>query len=130
MIQGVTATVPSIGYAITASRNNNEKMSLPVSHANYIYSHFRHVYGRLAPEGVRGVPINKMKMLDVLIERLAQLKKNGDIGVTSVSDGQIDALIDQYEQQIQRTAQNAAIATVPYQTISVTQPGMLFSFMV
>ncbi|MDR2536682.1 MAG: hypothetical protein LBC46_00080 [Treponema sp.] len=130
MIKGVTATVPSIGYAITASRNSNEKMSLPVSHANYIYSHFRHVYGTLAPEGVRGVPINKMKVLDVLIERLTQLKKNGDIGITSVSDGQIDALIDQYEQQIQQTAQNVAIATVPYQSIPTTQPGMLFSFVI
>jgi hypothetical protein len=129
MIKGV-ATVPSIGYAISASHNSNEKMSLPVSHANYIYSHFRHVYGRLAPDGVRGVPINKMKVLDVLIERLSQLKRNGDIGVTSVSDRQIDALIDQYEQQMQQTAQSFAIATVPYQTIPVAQPGMLFSFMV
>lgn len=128
MIKGVTATVPSIGYAISASRNSNEKMSLPVSHANYIYSHFRHVYGTLAPEGVRGVPINKMKVLDVLIERLTQLKKNGDIGITPVSDEQIDALIDLYEQQIQRTAQNATIATVPYQSIPVAQPGMIFSF--
>ncbi|MDR1399894.1 MAG: hypothetical protein LBJ41_08235 [Treponema sp.] len=128
MIKGVPATVPSIGYAISASHNSNEKMSLPVSHANYIYSHFRHVYGTLAPEGVRGVPINKMKVLDVLIERLTQLKKNGDISVTPVSDGQIDALINLYEQQMQRTAQHAAIATVPYQSIPVAQPGMIFNF--
>ena len=129
MIKGVITTVPSIGYAISASRDSNGKMSLPVSHANYIYSQFRHVYGTLAPEGVRGVPINKMKVLDVLIERLIQLRRNGDIGVTSASDRQIDALIDQYEQQIQQTAQNVAIATVPYQSIPVAQPGMIFNFM-
>jgi hypothetical protein len=128
MIQGVSAnTVPSIGYAISASHSSSGKMSLPVSHANYIYAHFRHVYGTPAPEGVRGVPINKMKVLDVLIERLTQLKKNGDIGATSVSEDQIDALIEQYEQQIKQTAQSA-VAVVPYQNVPAVQPGMIFSF--
>jgi hypothetical protein len=105
-------------------------MSLPVSHANYIYSHFRHVSGTLAPDGVRGVPINRMKMLDVLIDRLAQLKKQAGTGTTTlpVSEDQVDALIEQYEQQIRQvSASQTAAITIPYQSVPTTQPGAIFN---
>jgi hypothetical protein len=131
MIQNVSMSsnaVPSIAFAITASRSNSGKMSLPVSHANYIYSHFRHVSGTLAPEGARGVSINRMKMLDVLIDRLAQLKKQGVTVTGPVSEEQVDALIEQYEQQIRQVSasQTAAVA-IPYQSVPVMQPGAIFN---
>jgi hypothetical protein len=83
-------------------------MSLPVAPALYIYSHFRHVSGVPAPEGTRGVTINKLKILDVLIEQLGKIKKQGtSAGTEAIPDERIDALIDQYEQQI-RSAQAAS----------------------
>jgi hypothetical protein len=90
-------------------------MSLPVSPAAYIYSHFRHVSGIPAPEGVQGVTINKLKILDTLIEQLTRMKKQpepswGAAGETS--EERINALIEQYENQI-RAAQ-AAGAAAPY----------------
>jgi hypothetical protein len=103
--------IPSIGYAISVSRAG--KMSLPVAPSSYIYSHFKHVSGTPAPEGTRGVAISRLKILDVLIEQLAQIKKRPEPGLdTDASDERIDALIDQYRGQI-RQAQAAATA-MPY----------------
>jgi hypothetical protein len=88
-------------------------MSVPVSPGSYIYSHFKHVSGVPAPEGSRGVSINRLKILDVLIEQLAQMKKRPEPNLgTNPSDERIDALIDQYQGQI-RQAQAAANA-MPY----------------
>jgi hypothetical protein len=83
-------------------------MSLPVAPALYIYSHFRHVSGTPAPEGARGVAISKLKILDVLIEQLSRIKKE-PLSAEAVSPERIDALIEQYEQQI-RSAQAASQA--------------------
>ena len=116
MILGPTLvnTIPTIGYAITAS--NNTKTSVPVAPSNYIYSHFKHVSGVPAPEGGRGVTINKLKILDVLIDQLIQIKNDpkpdfqyGDF----VTDEQLNALIVQYEKQLQTA--KATMINKPYQ---------------
>jgi hypothetical protein len=104
-------------------------MSLPVSPSNYIYSHFKHVSGIPAPDGVRGVSITRLKILDVLIEQLSQIKKQGDTSLRPtgpVSDEQIDALIEQYEGQIRQA--KAASAAAPYKPAPAAPAGALFSF--
>jgi hypothetical protein len=101
-------------------------MSLPVAPSNYIYSHFKHVSGVPAPEGVRGVTINKLKILDVLIEQLNQIKKQPEIKPElSPSDDRIDALIEQYRSQI-RQAQ-AASAIMPYKPHAAAPSGAVFN---
>jgi hypothetical protein len=90
-------------------------MSLPVAPSSYIYSHFKHVSGVPAPEGVQGVAINKLKILDVLIEQLSRIKKQGAGSITmhdSVDEDRINALIQQYESQIR--AAKAASVVMPY----------------
>lgn len=122
----VSSAIPSIGYAIRAS--DAGKMSLPVSPASYIYSHFKHVSGVPAPEGIRGVAITKLKILDVLIEQLGQIKKapaDIDFGGLVPSDERVDALISQYESQI-RSAR-AANAVIPYTPAPAAPTGALFS---
>jgi hypothetical protein len=128
MIRGVypTASLPSIGYAISASRGG--KTALPVTRASYIYSHFKHVSGVPAPEGGRGVTINKLKVLDALIERLAQLKRQREPAAEDagmVSPGRIDAMIEQYQGQV-RQAQATGIA-LPYSPLPPVSAGMVFS---
>ena len=57
--------------------------------------------------------ISRLKILDVLIEQLAQMKKRPEPAPgANPTDGRIDALIDQYQAQI-RQAQAAATA-MPY----------------
>jgi hypothetical protein len=102
-------------------------MSLPVSPSSYIYSHFEHVSGVPAPEGSQGVTITKLKILDVLIDQLSQIKKQtvpDSSGITP-SDERIDALISQYEGQI-KTAR-AANSVMPYIPAPPALSGALFS---
>jgi len=113
----------SIGYALSASRA--DKMSLPVAPGSYIYSHFKHVSGVPAPEGTRGVTINRLKVLDVLIEQLVQMKKQPTIERENLSNEQIDALITKYEGQIK--AARAANAAMPYVPAPQAPAGALFS---
>ncbi|GHV58422.1 hypothetical protein AGMMS49579_25910 [Spirochaetia bacterium] len=125
---------PSIGYAISASTGSfaglsgGGRMSFPVSPASLPYSHFKHVSGVLAPEGTQGVTINKLKILDVLIEQLSRMKKRSDISPAeagNVSADRINALIDQYEQQIKQAS--AANAVMPYNPAPQTSGGALLN---
>jgi hypothetical protein len=101
-------------------------MSLPVSPGSYIYSHFKHVSGTPAPEGVHGVTINKLKLLDVLIEQLTQIKKRPEPASDfSLSDEHIDALIEQYENQIRQA--RAASSVMPYAAVPTAPAGAVFN---
>jgi hypothetical protein len=103
-------------------------MSLPVTPSSVIYSHFKHVSGVPAPEGVRGVTINKLKILDVLIEQLNQIKKRGEPALSAgapISEERIDALIEQYENQIRAAA--SAKAAMPYAPQPTAPLGAVFS---
>lgn len=123
MIYGSTRinTFSTIGVAMSAPKNG--KMSVPVSSSNYIYSHFKHVSGIRAPEGVRGVAINRIKTLDVLIEQVKQGKKQKELASLPVSDKQIEALIKHYEDQIKRTISSGM--NVPYSTAPIAPVGLL-----
>jgi hypothetical protein len=131
MIHGVihTTAFSSIGYNIRIY--GNKKLSFPVSHSNYIYSQFEHVAGTPAPEGIHGVTITKLKTLDVLIDKLVEIKKEGTSHINlggSLSDDRIDALIRQYEYQIRQ----AKAATVALSAMSVSEDssGGVLDFMV
>jgi hypothetical protein len=103
-------TIPSIGYAITASMSG--RTALPVSPNMLIYSHFKHVSGTPAPEGTQGVNISKLKILDTLIEQLSKMKNQPtpELSVSESDEKRINALIDQYQKQI-KAAQAVNIYT-------------------
>ena len=103
-------------------------MSLPVAPASYIYSHFKHVSGTPAPDGVRGVTVNKLKILDVLIEQRSQIKRQpppDSDAAFSMSEEQINALIEQYENQIRQA--RAASTVMPYSPMPTAPAGAVFN---
>ena len=120
-ISGVSA-FPNIGYAMSASSSG--RMSFPVSPASYIYSQFKHVGGVPAPEGTKGVTVTKLKILDVMIEQLSQMKKQPELNTKDLSNEQIDALISRYEGQIK--AAKAANNIIPYAPAPQAPAGILF----
>jgi len=108
---------PSMGYAITIAQSNG-RASVPVSPSAYIYSHFEHVSGVPAPEGVKGVNIDKLKILDTLIGQLSRMKQEPDpselfgAGTDQGNEKRINTLIEQYQNQVRTT--QAANANNPY----------------
>ena len=122
---------PSVGYAITIAQSNG-RASVPVSPSAYIYSHFEHVSGVPAPEGVKGVNIDKLKILDTLIGQLSRMKKEPEspsstIGTDQDNEKRINNLIVQYQNQV-RTTQTAN-ANNPY-AASAPLIGAIFSISV
>jgi hypothetical protein len=121
-------TFPSMGYAISVSQSG--RTSLPVSPSAYIYSQFKHVSGTPAPEGTPGVNINKLRIIDTLIEQLTKMKKMPEIMdelYMQNGDNRINAMIDQYQNQI-RSIQTAN-ANNPYAPLAPLT-GSVFSLSV
>ena len=118
MIRGMNGlSIPSL-YTFAESG----KMSLPVEPAALIYSHFEHVSGVPAQNGLHGVSISKLNLLDVLIGRLNQIpaaKKEAN-----PSEG-IDSVIDNFRQQLRQA--KAASAAMPYAPSPSAHPGALFT---
>ena len=120
-------SVPPINYAMA----QGGKMSLPVDPSSLIYSHFEHVSGIAAPEGIQGVAISKLNLLDVLIGQLNQVKRGGAVLAPVSSDkgspqpAKMDALIDNYMKQIRQA--KSASAAMPYIPSPSAQSGAVFS---
>jgi len=110
-------TFPSVGYAISIAQSSG-RASVPVSPSAYIYSHFEHVSGVPAPEGVKGVNIDKLKILDTLIGQLSRMKQEPEspesytIGTDQDNEKRINNLIVQYQNQVRTT--QAANTNIPY----------------
>jgi hypothetical protein len=120
------SNIPGASYMVRAFSTG--KVAVPVAPSNFIYSHFEHVVGIPAPEGTQGVAVSKLKILDVLIDQLSQLKKKADpsLGSTdTVSDDRLDALIEQYEKEI-RGARAASLA-MPYLPRPSAPAGAVFN---
>ncbi len=106
------------------SSGGTGKLYVPVNRNSLVYSHFDHVSGVAAGAGQRGISISKIRILNSLIDRISAIKNQPVESVTEMSDGQADALISQYQQQIQQ-----AVAQTPYMLAGAQpQPGVLFSF--
>jgi len=126
---------PSVGYAISIAQSSG-RASVPVSPSAYIYSHFEHVSGVPAPDGVKGVNIDKLKILDTLIGQLSRMKQHPEpaeslefreAGTDQGNEARINTLIEQYQNQVRTT--QAANAGNPY-AAPAPLVGALFSISV
>ena len=121
MVRGI----PSISIAY--SMPHSGKMSFPVDSSSLIYSYFKHVSGVPAAEGIQGITINKLNLLDALIDQLNRIKQSGVS--TSMPEGvdtrYIDALIEGYRKQIEQA--KAASEAMPYIPAPSAQPGAVLN---
>jgi len=109
---------------------SGRRVSLPVDPAFVVYSHFEHVYGRAASQDTRGVSISQLKLLDILIGRLSQIRDDAAFQSLAapgeeVNSAYVDALIETYRNEIQQTL--AASAAMPYLPSPNAQSGAVFS---
>jgi hypothetical protein len=85
------------------------KMYVPVSKSALLYSHFDHVSGVAAGNGQNGVSISKLRILNSLIERVSAIKNEPAKPLKEVSPDQADALIQNYQKQLQQALQTPYI---------------------
>lgn len=111
-------------YAFTNSTQNSAmgKLYVPVSKSALLYSHFDHVSGVAVKNGQSGISISKIRILNSLIERMAAIKNEPKMSITDISDERADALIKNYQKQLQTALQNPYILSG-----AQPMPGELFS---
>lgn len=104
------------------------KVKVPVQPGLVIYSQLEHISGVAAKPNQRGININKIQILNTLIDRLSAAKQNPTpSSVDGITDQkQLDALIKNFSDQIQLavSAAESTIFTVP--TVP-PQTGAIFS---
>ena len=111
-------TIPSNAfpniYAISAAQGS--RVAVPVSPSSYIYSHFKHVSGVPAAEGETGVNINKLKIIDTMIEQLSRMKKEPDPLVDKVQDEEkrMNSLLEKVRTVQAANAKNPFAPAVPH----------------
>lgn len=120
-----TSSIPlSFAYA---SRGSAGRLSLPVSPGQLLYSNFQHVSGVAAAPGEAVATIDRLKILDVLIESLSSMKTEPLAAAekpNGLSSERIDALIQQYGSELR----SSAVAPVtPYSFKAPVESGMLFN---
>ena len=91
-------------------------LCVPVKPSAVIYSQFDYVHGVSAGAGEAGVPVNRIKILNTLINQLVSMKKGSpsSIDFDELSDEQKDELIKTYQKQIQNTVEQVQPASYAF----------------
>ncbi len=108
----MTSIIPglaSFSYSNSSIVAAAGKMYVPVSKSALLYSHFDHVSGVAAGNGQNGVSISKLRILNSLIERVSAIKNEPAKPVKDISPDQVEALIQNYQKQLQQALQTPYI---------------------
>lgn len=107
----------STGIQLNAASYSNmfsvapsSSLAVPVKPGALIYSQFNYVRGTVASQGQRTVSIAKVKILNTLISQLVAMRQKPGVSkdeTAELSEEQTDALIKQYQKQIQTAVASA-----------------------
>jgi hypothetical protein len=103
---------------------------VPVLRSQALYANFSHVSGVAAEDGTAAYSVDKLHILDVLIGRLESVKSQPLASAEAPRDldsGRIDALIQQYGSEVHAIATAPALPYAPSASMTLAEPGMLFS---
>ncbi len=128
-ISGLAHANYGVGSARSVSFSAGGKLYIPVSPAMVGYAQFEHVRGIASENPSGGVNISKIKVLNTLIDRLIDMKQQPEAIKTDseMSDAQVDALINEYQTQIQSTISIAQANPYALSGAGAGQAGALFS---
>lgn len=109
----------TMSYTMMSSVSSGGRTYVPVKPSQFGYTQFQYVAGFPAVNGQEGVSIDKVKILNTLIEQLITMKQKNiqpfNASTGQNTDDQIDALIEQYQAQIQTVA--ATAENLPYKPL-------------
>lgn len=94
----------TLSYNMISSVSAGGRTYVPVKPSQFVYSQFKYVAGFPAKNGQEGITVDKIKILNTLIEQLVSMKQknvappSGSSG--QLSGNQVDALIKQYQEQV------------------------------
>ncbi len=113
----------------TLFASSSGRLYVPVKPSVTVYTQFDHVRGTPAANGQKGVPVDRIRILNTLIDQLVSMKKStvSKNDVVGLSDAQKDALIETYQKQI-KTAVATSTGPGTYGLAGLMpEPGALFN---
>ena len=113
---------------IAQTSSNYSKLYVPVSRSALLYSHFEHVSGVAAKAGQTGVSIDKLRILNSMIEHIADIKNQPAPKIKSlenIPEKDVSQMMNSLQKEIHKAMKT------PY-ILSGARPlsGELFSFQV
>jgi len=110
-------SLQTISYVAMPSASAGGRTYIPVDPRQFMYTQFEHVAGVPAAKGQTGISVDRLKILNTLIDHLVSMKQKNVMpkleGDTKLSNDQIDTLIKQYQDQIRTVT--ATAENLPYQ---------------
>jgi hypothetical protein len=106
---GIRLNAASYGNVFSTSSGT---LCVPVKPSAVIYSQFDYVRGTAVSQGQKGVPVDRIRILNTLISQLVSMKKKNSSSedFSILTDEQKDELIKEYQNQIKVSLSNAARA--------------------
>ena len=124
-MNGITAaTSPARAIQLSSilrAQYSSSKVALPVDGG--VYARFRHVQG-VPATGQGGFSVNKLQMIDMMVERLVRLQGEG---FTPPQSDDQSALLNQIAEQLHSALQSGGIREA--YTAGMSEPGVLLNFL-
>ena len=92
----------TISYSALPRVSAGGRAYMPVNSNQMIYAHFKYVSGVPAGDGQTGASIDKLSILNSLIDRLVTAKQTSMAEAKAMSEAQIDRLVQYYLSEIKR----------------------------
>ena len=102
----------------------NGRIALPVN--NGLYTRLKHVEGVPARAADGGFPVSKLQMIDFLVDRLVQLKREPVETVKPANEAHADRLISQYARELSTALRGANTGGYSY-AAGIAEPGMVLN---
>lgn len=117
---------------LISARFSSGRVSMPVRPSQYMYARFKHVNGVPSPAESGGLSIAKLKSIDVLIDRLKQIKGEGS-QLTMIRDdlsdsGALDALINELSAELHSAALTSSPLSGAGKTLGSALQGLVVDF--
>ncbi len=130
MVDMTSGILSSYSYSYASTHNANGKVAIPVKPSMVIYSQLEHISGYADPKNSNSIPLNKVYMLNTLIDKVSSSKVDASskkIDTAGLSEAQVDTMISDYQAKLQ-TQLNIA-KTNPYVAVPTGLTGNAVDFL-
>lgn len=132
MMSGISNMNASTYTNIVSNNVGSGKICVPVSPSMVAYSQFEHVQGVAVSDGQTGVNINKVEILNRLIDQLVTMKQTPPVSNISEDDSgmtesQVDVLINDCQSKIKDAIALAEANPYSLPGAPLPQTGIIFN---
>ena len=104
--------------SIIRAQYSSGRIALPVSGG--MYTRLKHVEGVPARQAGQGFPVSKLKMIDLLVDRLVQLKNQPVETVRPVDENHAQQLINDYARELSTALKSAESQSISNNALRYT----------